>query len=148
MRNEDSLLGGESLYIAELRRARELLAASQRTQAAVYLVDEIFRGTNHVESVSAAAAVLDVLAERGLVIVSSHHLLLAPLLAHRLEPSFIDRAGGELRLAPGVLAQTNGVELLARHGFGTEVEQRAARVARWLGDYLASPGAAGAVLAP
>jgi hypothetical protein len=140
MQNEDSLLGGESLYVAELRRAKELLAAAHGPHACVYLIDEIFRGTNHVESVSAAAAVLDVLAERGLVIVSSHNLVLAPLLAHRLDPYCIGKDGsGRLVLSPGVLVQTNGVELLARHGFGAQVELRAAKVSRWLGAYLASP---------
>jgi hypothetical protein len=149
MQSEDSLLGGESLYVAELRRARELLAAADRARDRVYLIDEIFRGTNHVESVAAAAAVLDVLAERGLVIVSSHNLVLAPLLAHRLEPYFIGRDGaGRLVVSPGVLAQTNGVELLARHGFGPQVEQRAAKVSRWLGEYLASPEHGAGVLAP
>jgi hypothetical protein len=147
MRNDDSLLGGESLYMAELRRARELLAAAPGARAGIYLIDEIFRGTNHVESVSAAAAVLDVLAERGLVIVSSHNVILARLLAHRLDPYCIGRTGGELRMTPGVLARTNGVELLAKQGFGTQVEQRAAKVARWLGDYLASPEQGSDVLA-
>jgi hypothetical protein len=140
MQNEDSLLGGESLYVAELRRAKELLAAAQGPQACVYLIDEVFRGTNHVESVSAAAAVLDVLAGRGLVIVSSHNLVLAPLLAHRLDPYCVGKDGdGRLVLSAGVLAQTNGVELLARHGFGAQVELRAEKVSRWLGAYLASP---------
>jgi hypothetical protein len=149
MRNEDSLLGGESLYLAELRRARELLAAAQRPHRSVFLIDEMFRGTNHVESVSAAAAVLDVLAERGQVIVSSHNLVLAPLLAHRLEPYFVGRGGtGKLALCAGVLAQTNGVELLARHGFGEEVEMRAAKVSCWLGEYLASPAEGSTVLVP
>jgi hypothetical protein len=148
MQNEDSLLGGESLYVAELRRAKELLAAANGSQPGLYLIDEIFRGTNHVESVSAAAAVLDVLSERGLVIVSSHNLVLAPLLAHRLEPYCIGRDGnGRLVLSPGVLAQTNGVELLARHGFGAQVELRAAKVSRWLGAYLASPQQGNDVLA-
>jgi hypothetical protein len=147
MQNEDSLLGGESLYVSELRRARELLAAAQDGRDAIYLVDEIFRGTNHMESVAAAAAVLDVLAGHGLVIVSSHNLILAPLLRHRLDPYCIARGGdGALALAGGVLAETNGVALLSRHGFGAQVEQRAARVARWLGQYLAEPADCGQVL--
>src|SRR5205823_13548483 len=58
MQNEASLLGGQSLYVAELARARALLAASAG-RPMICLVDEIFRGTNHEESVSAAAAVLD-----------------------------------------------------------------------------------------
>ena len=133
MRSEDSLLDGESLYLAELRRARELLAASRGDVPGIFLVDEIFRGTNHLESVSAAAAVLDELASRALALVSSHNLVLAPLLAHRLDPYFITRDGkGTLVVAPGVLAHTNGISLLAEHGFGARIEQNAARVCAWL----------------
>jgi hypothetical protein len=46
-------------------------------------VDEIFRGTNHEESVSAAAAVVDELARHALVVVSSHNLVLGSLLAQQ-----------------------------------------------------------------
>jgi len=132
MQNEDSLLGGQSLYIAELARARELLAAAHG-RPVVCLVDEIFRGTNHEESVSAAAAVLDELAARALVVVSSHNLVLGPLLAHRLAPWRVARGeDGLLRLAPGVLGRTNGIALLAEHGFGAAVQDKAERVAGWL----------------
>lgn len=51
MQNEDSLLGGESLYIAELQRARELLAAAAGPHRGILIIDEFFRGTNHMESV-------------------------------------------------------------------------------------------------
>ncbi|MGZ5200231.1 MAG: MutS-related protein [Telluria sp.] len=139
MQNEDSLLGGESLYIAELRRARELLAAAESGQPAVYLIDEIFRGTNHVESVSAAAAVLDTLGARGLVLVSSHNVVLASLLARWLEPVQIARAEAGLAVRPGVLVETNGVSLLAAQGFAPEIGEKAARVAQWLGKRLAEP---------
>jgi len=147
MRSEDSLLDGESLYLAELRRAKELLAASRREVPGIFLVDEIFRGTNHLESVSAAAAVLDALASRALVLVSSHNLVLAPLLAHRLDPYFITRtADGALTLAPGVLAHTNGISLLADHGFGAGIEANAARVCAWLGEREVGVGAGDRVL--
>lgn len=132
MQNEDSLLDGHSLYVAELARARELLAAAGAGPV-VCLVDEIFRGTNHEESVAAASAVLDELAAHALVVVSSHNLVLGPLLAHRLAPWRIVReeAGG-LRLEPGVLGQTNGVALLAQRGFGAAIQRKAQRVAAWL----------------
>jgi hypothetical protein len=139
MQNEDSLLGGESLYIAELRRARELLAAADSGQPAVYLIDEIFRGTNHIESVSAAAAVLDTLAARGLVLVSSHNVVLASILSRWIEPVQIAREGRGLSLRPGVLVETNGVSLLGAQGFSPEIGAKAARVAAWLGKRLAEP---------
>ena len=133
MQNEDSLLGGESLYMAELRRARELLDA---TTPGVCLIDEVFRGTNHLESVSAAAAVLEQLSARDLVLVSSHNLVLAPLLREQLEPFFIDTSGGRPALAAGVLRNPNGIALLATQGFGARIEARAAEVARWLSGHL------------
>ena len=90
---------------------------------------------------SAAAAVLDELASRALALVSSHNLVLAPLLAHRLEPYFITRDGkGALVVAPGVLAHTNGISLLAEHGFGARIEQNAARVCAWLGEREVAAG--------
>ena len=148
MQSEDSLLARESLYMAELRRAQELLAAASGPHPGVYIIDEIFRGTNHVESVSAAASVLDVLAAKGLVIVSSHNLVLAPLLAHRLDPLCVAHdAAGMLTLAPGVLAHTNGIALLAQRGFGHEVETGAAKVFDWLSEYLSHPADGGKVLA-
>ncbi|GGE71161.1 MutS-related protein [Massilia psychrophila] len=147
MQSEDSLLGGESLYIAELARAKELLAMTQCGQRATYIIDEIFRGTNHLESVSAAAAVLDVLASNDTVIVSSHNLVLASLLEHRLAPFCVALdEDGVLTLAPGLLAHTNGIALLARRGFGPQVEANAAKVFDWLSAYLAQPGGGGAVL--
>jgi hypothetical protein len=136
MQNEDSLLGGESLYMSELRRARELLAASG-APSGICLVDEVFRGTNHLESVSAAAAVLESLCERDLVLVSSHNLVLARILAGKLEPFRIDTASGRPVLQPGVLRNPNGIALLASQGFGAQIEGRAAEVARWLSAHLA-----------
>ncbi len=136
MQNEDSLLGGESLYMSELRRARELLDAAG-APSGICLIDEVFRGTNHLESVSAASAVLESLAARDLVLVSSHNLVLARILAGKLEPFRIDTAGGAPSLKPGVLREPNGIALLASQGFGAEIEGRAAEIARWLSAHLA-----------
>jgi len=136
MQNEDSLLGGESLYMAELRRARELLDAGT---PGICLIDEVFRGTNHLESVSAAAAVLEQLGARDLVLVSSHNLVLAPLLREQLDAFFIDTSSGRPALSAGVLRNPNGIALLATQGFGARIEGRAAEVARWLSGHLAEP---------
>lgn len=132
MQNEDSLLGGQSLYVAELARARALLARARGPRPVVCLVDEIFRGTNHEESVSAATAVADALARHALVVVSSHNLVLGSLLAESLAPWRIVRRGDGLQLEPGVLGRTNGVALLAEHGFDAAIQRKAEQVAGWL----------------
>ncbi|MED5614411.1 MutS-related protein [Janthinobacterium sp. P210005] len=147
MQNEDSLDGGESLYIAELRRARELLALASEGAPALFLIDEIFRGTNHLESVAAAAAVLHSLAAEHLVIVSSHNLVLGPLLEDCLASWCVRRGDkGALLLAPGVLQATNGIALLAQRGFDAGIADKAGRVFDWLSTHMAQPADCGGVL--
>jgi hypothetical protein len=100
-----------------------------------------------VESVAAAAAVLDTLAASSLVLVSSHNLVLASLLEHRLAPHCLGRdAYGRLALAPGVLDRTNGIALLGAQGFGSAIEHKAQQVAAWLTGYLGRPEAGAHVL--
>jgi DNA mismatch repair ATPase MutS len=148
MQNEDSLLGGQSLYIAELARARALLAAA-RARPVICLVDEIFRGTNHEEAVSAAAAVVDELAGPALVVVSSHNLVLGSLLGHRLAPWRIEQVSdGRLRLGPGLLGRTNGVALLAAQGFDGAVQRKAEQVAAWLAGHRHAGDGAAVLAAP
>ncbi|WUR12819.1 DNA mismatch repair protein MutS [[Empedobacter] haloabium] len=131
MHSEDAMDSGESLYMAELRRARELLALA-RLGPAVFVIDEIFRGTNHLESVSAATAVLHELARHHLVLVSSHNLELAPLLRDRLAPFCVEAAGEGVTVRPGVLRATNGIRLLADSGFDSAIECNAVTVFQWL----------------
>jgi hypothetical protein len=138
MQNEDALDGGESLYQSELRRAQELLALAREPQRAIFIIDEIFRGTNHLESVSAAAAVLEQIAARGMVLVSSHNVVLAQLLEQCSVPLLVQKRAGRLVLTPGVLSDTNGLSLLAQSGFDAAIEQRARDVYKRLSGRLVS----------
>jgi len=138
MQNEDAMSNGESFYMAELRRGQELLTlAAQRP--AIFVIDEIFRGTNYLESVSAAGAVLHELAQRGRVLVASHHLVLASLLSDCLQPWCVSRVDGRWQLAPGLLVDTNGIALLAERGFAPAITEKANRIHTWLGNYMARP---------
>ncbi|MFZ6767293.1 MutS-related protein [Undibacterium sp. Di26W] len=142
MQSEDSLMVSESLYQAELRRAKELLDVAGSHQQTVFVIDEIFRGTNHQESISAAAAVLQSLSSSSMVIVSSHNLVLAPLLESYLTPLCVvaDHSDkSRLQLTEGVLADPNGIRLLSSYGFGEDIKNKASRVFDWLSDYLIHP---------
>jgi len=150
MQSEDAMDSGESLYMAELRRARELLALAAQGPA-VFIIDEIFRGTNHLESVSAAAAVLHELARHHLVIVSSHNLELAPLLRSQLAPFCVQAVDGAVRVRAGVLVATNGIRLLAGSGFDPAIGRDADTVFAWLsrharGDEAGPPPVLGAAV--
>lgn len=50
-----------------------------------------------------------------------------------------DRVGGQLRLRPGVLKETNGIALLASRGFDAAISAKANPVHDWLSEYMAHP---------
>ena len=87
-------------------------------------------------SVSAAAGVLEQLAGRGTVLVSSHNVVLAQLLEPCCSPLLVQKRAGRLVLTPGVLAETNGLTLLAQSGFDASLEQRARDVSKRLSGRL------------
>ena len=143
IQNEDSLDTADSLYMAEMRRAETLLHVAEHPHSAVFLIDEIFRGTNNAESVAAATAVLSHLAAHNLVVVSSHNVVLAPLLKPWLVPLRLvpNPAGGAaaLVLEPGVLVHTNGLQMMQNYRFPATVHTTASQVYGWFASYVAQP---------
>jgi hypothetical protein len=140
MQVDDSIEQGRSLYMSELARASRLLDAGRSTMPVVFLVDELFRGTNYLESVAASASVLHSLAQRNIVFATSHNVVLATLLREDLDP--VRLVHGEtpgLKLESGVLVTTNGVELMKAYQFDSSVIARAAAIANWYSDYIAHP---------
>lgn len=137
--NEDSLATGDSLYMAEMRRAETLLRVADQPHGAVFLIDEIFRGTNNAESVAAAAAVLSHLAQKACVIVSTHNVVLASLLQAQFTPLRLVKESGTLGLEPGVLVHTNGLQMMESYDFPASVRDVAAQVHQWFAGYVAEP---------
>lgn len=139
---EDSLQSGDSFYVTELKRARQLLDAAAKPAGAIVLIDEMFSGTNHLEAVAAASSVLDELAARALVVVSSHHLQLVPLLRESLVPVRVVWSASDpdqVVVEAGVLAETNGLSLLESHRDSRSLADRARGVAAWLAGHMVEP---------
>jgi hypothetical protein len=129
MRIHDSLAGGVSFFMAELRRLKEIVDASrdcqQREKLLVYLLDEVLQGTNSVERHIAVSRIIDHLVEHGAMgMVSTHDLELAksPNLAAvcrtvHFRESFTGHDGNErmsfdYKLRPGLATTTNALKLL------------------------------------
>ena len=78
----DNILESESFYMKEVRTVKEILEKSQEFEHNLFLLDEIFKGTNTPERIAASKAVLSVLAGNGnLVFASTHDIELADLLS-------------------------------------------------------------------
>lgn len=135
----DDLLAGKSYYIAEVEAVLGLVRASESTEPHLFLFDELFRGTNAVERIAAAEAVLHELATRTrhVVVVATHDGELVDLLRDSYVPyHFTDKLGPEglifeYRLQDGPATTRNAIALLKLHGAPAGLVSRAlARAAR------------------
>jgi hypothetical protein len=126
LRIQDSLLAGRSRFHAEVLRVRRLLALAQGAPPLLFLLDELFQGTNSADRRLGAEAVLRQLVDAGaLGMVTTHDLALTEI-ADRLggraaNTHFEDHfANGEMtfdyRMKPGVLRHTNGLALMRAVG--------------------------------
>ncbi len=140
----DDLAGGKSYYVAEVEALLELIRASAGSTAHLFLVDELFRGTNAVERIAAGQAVLlELLADSvppnpHVVIAATHDGELVGLLPDRYAAfHFGDAVGPEgltfdHRLRPGPATTRNAIALLRIHGAPPDLVRRATECAATL----------------
>jgi MutS domain V len=134
----DSLQSGKSYYIAEVEALLELVAAGSGPDVPhLFLLDELFRGTNAVERIAAGAAVLAELVagpagpKPHIALAATHDAELVDLLAGAFDPyHFGDAVGPEglifdHRLHPGSATTRNAIALLRLHGAPEPLLQRA-----------------------
>lgn len=80
MRITDDLNEGVSTFYAELKRVKGILDASKGDRNTLFLIDEIFRGTNSVDRLSGARTIITKLNDLGAIgIVTTHDLDLCEL---------------------------------------------------------------------
>jgi hypothetical protein len=125
LRVQDSLQAGRSRFYAEALRVRQLLDLAAGSVPLLFLLDELFQGTNSQDRRMGAEAVLRRLLDRGSVgLVTTHDLALTGLvegLPGAVNVHFEDRfADGAMtfdyRLRPGVVPTSNGLALLRAVG--------------------------------
>jgi hypothetical protein len=126
LRIQDSLLAGRSRFYTEVLRVRRLLEMARGAPPLLFLLDELFQGTNSADRRMGAEAILRQLVDAGAVgLVTTHDLALTEI-ADRLGGRaanfhFEDRFdNGEItfdyRMKPGVLRHTNGLALMRAVG--------------------------------
>lgn len=138
----DDLVGGKSYYLAEVEALLGLVQASEEEEACLFLLDEMFRGTNASERIAAGEAVLRELVTepsgRSKVHVSlaaTHDGELVELLADTYEAMhFGDSIGAEglvfdHRLRQGPATTRNAIALLRLSGAPASLVDRATKSA-------------------
>ena len=132
----DNLVAGKSYYIVEVEAVLGLVRASADRDPHLFLMDELFRGTNAVERISAGQAVLRELIGgagpgRHVAVAATHDGELVELLRETFDAyHFGDAVGAEglvfdHRLQPGPATTRNAIALLRLHGAPERVLSRA-----------------------
>lgn len=140
----DDLLAGKSYYLVEVEAVLALVHASASPAPHLFLFDELFRGTNAVERVSAAAAVLTEILDDGgerrphLVLAATHDAELIDWLSEQYAACHLgDDLGPSgilftYRLRSGPATTRNAIALLQLHGAPPALISRALGRAEWL----------------
>lgn len=127
IRVTDALDEGLSYFYAEVKRLKVILNGVQDSNPipVLFLIDEIYRGTNNRERLAGSRAYIQALqASRGLGLLSTHDLELAGLAdtnGHLRNAHFQEtvREGSlhfDYRLRPGPCPTTNALRIMAQEG--------------------------------
>jgi hypothetical protein len=130
LRIQDSLQAGRSRFYAEITRVRALVDLARTSHALLFLLDELFHGTNSHDRVAGAQGVLKSLLDlHAIGLVTTHDLALAALgdeLAPRaINVHFDDSLAGDemvfdYRLKPGPVTRSNAIALMKAVGLDVE----------------------------
>jgi hypothetical protein len=126
LRIQDSLQEGRSRFYAEITRVRALADVANGSTPLLFLLDELFHGTNSHDRLVGASGVLRSLLNRGAIgLVTTHDLALTSI-ARALAPRAINVhfedwfEGGEIhfdyRLKSGPVTRSNAIALMRAVG--------------------------------
>jgi len=129
---KDNIIEGKSYYLDEILTLLRIIQACRQDVPCLCLIDELFRGTNSVERISASAEVLLYLAKKnGLIFASTHDLELTRLVADAYINYHFQEEIGEhgllfnYQLREGPSETRNAIKLLRHVGYPEEITEAA-----------------------
>ncbi len=137
IRISDDLLNDKSYYFEEVLTIKEMIDNSNDEAPNLFLLDEIFKGTNTIERISAGKAVLSSLTKRNnIVFVSTHDIELADLLKDEYELyHFSEKVNNknvdfDYKLKDGKLKNRNAIRILQINDYPEEIIREAIEIAK------------------
>jgi MutS domain V len=139
IRISDDLMNDKSYYFEEVLTIKEMIQHGRSSKPNLFLLDEIFKGTNTVERISAGKAVLSYLAKSdNIVFVSTHDIELADLLkeeyvlyhfSEKIDNKSIDF---DFKLKEGKLKHRNAIRILEINDYPDEIIREAIEISKEL----------------
>ena len=129
----DSIVEGDSYFMAEAKSLLRVLNELDPNQPVLCILDEIFRGTNTAERISAASESLDYMIHKNCcVIAATHDLELTNMVGHNYNNyhfrEIIDEndINFDYILRNGPCTSRNGIAILKYLGYPKELHEQAA----------------------
>ena len=132
---KDDIIGGESYYMVEIKALKRIVDAARRDERIICFVDEVLRGTNTVERVSASTEILRYLAsnfgQKIMCFAATHDIELTYLLEeiysnYHFEEQVIDEdVLFNYELNKGRATSRNAIQLLKVMGYDDDIILRA-----------------------
>lgn len=139
IRISDDLMNDRSYYFEEVLTIKEMISESKNNERNLFLLDELFKGTNTVERISAGKAVLSSLAKNNnTVLVSTHDIELADMLTHEYELYHFSEVindksvGFDYKLKEGKLKNRNAIRILEINDYPKEIISEAIEISKEL----------------
>lgn len=139
IRISDDLMNDKSYFFEEVLTIKEMLKESENKNKNLFLLDEIFKGTNTVERISAGKSVLSALTKnKNKILVSTHDIELTDMLSNEYELYHFSETvnekniGFDYKLKEGKLKNRNAIRILEINDYPREVVEEAIGIAKEL----------------
>jgi len=139
IRINDSLLNKKSYYLEETIAIKEIIQESDSENYNIFILDEIFKGTNTIERIAAAKAVLSYIAKsNNIVFVTTHDFKLVQLLEDEFDFYYFcesvsdDEIEFDYKLHKGINSSGNAIKILKMNQYPESVVKEAFEVAEKL----------------
>ena len=127
IRITDDLLDDTSYYLQEVLTIKELIETSNNKAPCLFVLDEIFKGTNTIERISGGKSILSYLNKNHFVVVSTHDIELTDLLKdefdlyHFTENIYNNELNFDHKLKQGKLTTRNAIKILELYNYPQEI---------------------------
>jgi DNA mismatch repair ATPase MutS len=136
IRINDSIENATSYYLEEVNTIRDLIKESDNDFQYLFILDEVFKGTNTIERIAGAKAILSYLNKNeNIVFVSTHDIELAELLKteydlyHFVEDVENEKLVFDHKIKTGSLKTRNAIKILALANYPSTIIEEAKAIA-------------------
>jgi len=140
---DDNLFAGTSYYLEEVHVMGSLIKEVDSGNQNLFILDEVFKGTNTVERIASGKAILSYLNRKNnIAIVSTHDIELSDMLEkefdlyHFTDSIENDKLHFDYKMKAGQLKTRNAIKLLEMSNYPKEITEEANRLSKSLTDSI------------